>query len=102
MFMPTLEALPVWPRSRMDELPIWKVLEDNYKIFLEETEAAYASDTEYFFFLFLTLFYFFGFILSMFFEAYYHDHDERCSILSCSMAICFHSLIEEIKTETAT
>ncbi|CAD7964917.1 unnamed protein product [Amoebophrya sp. A25] len=45
MFMPTLEALPVWPRERMDELPIWKVLEDNYPIFLEETLEAYARDT---------------------------------------------------------
>ncbi|CAD7922305.1 unnamed protein product [Amoebophrya sp. A120] len=46
MFMPTLEAIPIWPRERMDEIPIWKVLEDNFETFLEEAEAAYEKSND--------------------------------------------------------
>lgn len=47
IFIPGLEAIPVWPRSRMGELPIWKVLEDNYPTILDEATKAYANKTEY-------------------------------------------------------
>eukprot|EP00392_Amoebophrya_sp_AT5.2_P017060 g17375.t1 len=46
MFMPQLEAIPVWPRSRMEEIPIWKVLEDNWKTILAETEQAYEKSPD--------------------------------------------------------
>jgi len=42
-----LESIDVWPESRKKDLPIWPVLEDNWKTILAETEAAYEKSDAY-------------------------------------------------------
>jgi aspartyl/asparaginyl beta-hydroxylase (cupin superfamily) len=43
IFMRDLQAIPMWPRERKNEIPIWQALEDNYPVILKESTEAFAN-----------------------------------------------------------